>query len=178
MDAPVTANVRDTCEGKRDQCGHQEHHQRHRSVRARSWSLGSYSTITTVDETSDFSKQEQSICSTPSIFWGGGAPLEVNVPSIALVTTRTSSTSHQHVRGMANQSKYRTYSTPIDLDLMEDYYEYKKPQKKTDTGEAKSSFVSGEEFCLPSMRNTNWCNSSGGPELRTHLPQRLRRFEI
>jgi hypothetical protein len=177
MDTPGTIDI---SEMERDQLtknGNKEQNKHHRSRRGRSWSFGSYSTITTVDETRDLSQHEQSASTTPSVLWGGGAPLEVNVPTIALVTKKTSSVFH-HFGEMTNQSQCKTHSTPIDLDLMEDYYEYENSQNKTDTDEAKTFLVTREESYRPLIQNKNWLDPCREPEDQVQLPVRFTRFEI
>jgi hypothetical protein len=94
---------------------------RERSSRARSWSLDSYSTITTADETEDVSVHDHRSVSS-SVKWENGSPVELYIPTCASLAGRINNSIIQR----NSTTPEDQYSTPIDLDLMDDYYNYEK----------------------------------------------------
>jgi hypothetical protein len=177
----------------------------HRSARARSWSLDSYSTISTADETRDISAQDRSVCS--SVVWEGDTPIEINVPFFSRNILRPSQHSRQHTSShffgdcLCEESMQRTrgrkshisQSTPIDLDIMDDYYNYewnhgKSVSNQTSAPQPIKSYDDDdddddddEKISRPLTHLTRKApgrNSSGGLECLAHLPERFTRFEI
>ncbi|KAG7347363.1 hypothetical protein IV203_016068 [Nitzschia inconspicua] len=154
----------------------QDRNQQQCCERARSWSLDSYSTIATADVTRDFSEQEHSFCIIPSVIWEGNTPVEINVPSFPL-SRATNKLLQQHKT--KTHDDY-CYSTPIDLDLMDDYYKYENSQETTGSQFSKDdSFLTEEdESAKPLIRSKVCRNPSGGLEEPLQLPERFTQFEI
>ena len=175
----------------------------HRSARARSWSLDSFSTITTADETRDISVQDRSVCS--SVVWEGDTPVEINVPSFSSNNNLLGHSHHSRrhgsgsghfcgdffweepmlpSRGKPSHNTIVTQSTPIDLDLMDDYYKYERnggnrdPSQTPPSTPSKMDLDEDDGMPPPPPRKAPGRNSSGGLEGLAQLPERFTRFEI
>lgn len=163
-----------------DQIGPEKRY--HRSCRAGSWSLDSYSTITTADETRDFSEQQElSVHSSASVVWEGNTPVEVSVPSCPFLNDPSSRLPQSFLDLPTKENN--AYSTPIDLDLMDDYYKYESIQNTTEYPYPTPKFEieknqMNDERPRPLVRNKICRNSSGGLEGLAHLPERCTRFEV
>jgi hypothetical protein len=115
---------------------------RESSFRARFWSLDSCSTITTEDETRDVSVPEHQSVSSP-VVWEGGNPVELSLPTVATACNCLGKTVQNEPEDPI------MYSTPIDLDIMYDYYQYEQ-----NTKDVENSYSETENS--PSKQNPNF----------------------